>query len=114
MDRSDPATVVDCRDRWGRSVLGRRQRWEGHVRPRHAELDDHFDAVRATIEEPEVVTFDATYPDRENFYRFGALPGHDRLYLKVCVGYGETGVSATLITAYPTGIIGRGEAQKWP
>ncbi len=79
MDPGDPAaTVVDCLDQWGRPVIGRRRRWEGHVVPWHAELDEHFDAVRATVEDPEMVRFDATYPDRENVYRFGALPGHDR------------------------------------
>lgn len=62
MDPSDPAAiVVDCRDRWGRPVVGRRGRWDGYVIPRHAELDEHFDAVRTTIEEPEMVTFGATY-----------------------------------------------------
>ncbi len=102
MDPGDPAaTVVDCLDQWGRPVIGRRRRWEGHVVPWHAELDEHFDAVRATVEDPEMVRFDATYP--------AARTSTDSARYPV-----TTGASGTLITAYPTGIIGRREAQTWP
>ncbi len=115
MDRPDPTNIVlNCFDPWHRLIFARLGRWEGHVEVRHPEVDQHFTAVRLAVEQPDIVTFDATHQDRENFYRFGALLGHDRLYLKVCVGYDATDTVGGIITAYPTGSIGRGEAQKWP
>ncbi len=115
MDRPDPTNVVlNCFDPWHRLVLAQRRRWEGHVEARHPEVDEHFAAVRLAVKAPDIVTFDATHAARENFYRFGALPGHDRLYLKVCVGYDPTNTVGGIITVYPTGTIGRGERQKWP
>lgn len=94
-------------------------RWRLHIVAKHAEVSGHAAAVAATIREPQIVTFDATYRDRENFYRFAALPRLPHLYLKVCVAFGPAegpggGVSGGVITAYPTPVVGRGEVQKWP
>jgi hypothetical protein len=120
METPDPSqVVVRCADRWGRSTIARFGRWRSHIEVKHAEVDRHFAAVEATVAEADLVTFDATYPDRENFYKLGALPGLEHLYMKVCVGYGPvdatgTIIGGTVITVYPTHGMGRGEVQKWP
>ncbi len=120
-DRPSPRTVVvSAVDRWGRDMVAYLGRWESHVEQRHPELDEHFDAVDLALRDPEVITLDAVHPNRENFYRRGALPPpYDRLYLKVCMAMGgrsPRGLPTTgeVVTAYPTPRVGRGEAQKWP
>lgn len=120
MDQPGPPQLLfSCPDRWGRLVIARSDRWTGHIEAKHAELVGRSAEVEATIRQPDFVTFDATYPDRENFYRFGALPHLSHLYLKVCVGFGPVAISprdlgGSVITAYPTPDVGRGEVQKWP
>lgn len=67
--------MVSCFDQWHRQVLVREHRWETHILDRHPELAGQYDAVEATIRAPELVTHDATYENRENFYRRGMMGG---------------------------------------
>jgi hypothetical protein len=107
-------------DRWGRQVFAFHGQWVNHVEARHPEMIGHWQAARETIRTPDLVTMDATYSDREHFYRRGMIPGYSaRLYLKVCVGYVPgnfygTFTSGVVVTAYLTPKIGKGETQKWP
>ncbi len=115
-DRSD--IVLHCFDPLGREIVGRRGRWEAHIHVRHPEIDGHFDAVRGTLERPEIIAIDAVHPERRTYYQRGALPSpYDPLYLKVCVGFyqrGPLGIVGTIITAYPTTRVGNGETREWP
>jgi hypothetical protein len=84
---------------------------------RHPEIASHPDAVKWTIEAPDIIVSDFDNPDGLNYYRFGALPApYDRLYLKVVVSFRQTGptIVGDLVTAYPTGRLARGEVQQWP
>lgn len=80
-------------------------------------MRDHVEAVRATVMEPEQVFHDASYPDREVFYRQGLVPSAEHHALKVCVKYreNETGIiEGVVVTAYPANRRKPGERQKWP
>ena len=115
-----PDIVLHCFDPFGREVTARRGQWESHIENGHPEVDEHFGVLEATIRHPERINADATYPNRENFYRRGVLPPpYDRLHLKVCVGFGPGNLLGTftvgpVIMAYPTKGFGRGETQRWP
>lgn len=114
--------MVACLDPVGRRVVARSRRWHGHVRDKHPEVVDHPTAARLTIESPAFVARDADHPERQNFSRFGALPGFDRHYLKVCVEYRPIDprdplgnrIDGEVITAYPTGKLKRREVRIWP
>ncbi len=111
--------VLRCFDPFGRDVVARSGRRESHIEDGHLELDEFFGALEATFRHSAWINAAATHANRDTFYRRGVLPPHDRLYLKVCVGYGPGtfyGAFAvgTVITAYPTKEVGRGEAQRWP
>lgn len=117
LDPSPP--LFEGIDPIGRRVVARLRRWDGHVRDKHPEVVDHHPAVRAAIEAPTFVTRDADHPERENFYRFGTLPGVDRHCLQVCVEFGPGDVSGNrsdgeVITAYPTRKLKRREVRIWP
>jgi len=104
-------------DPYGQPIAARKRRWEEHIRARHPEIASHVDAVRTTLETPDVIVSDFDNPDGLNYYRFGILPPpFDQLYLKVVVNFYriDSTVIGDVITAYPTGNIARGEVQQWP
>lgn len=113
---ADP--LLWCFDRWGRAIVLSADQWLGKILRDHGELDGHLDALHRTLVDPDVVRRDALHARRENFYRRATLPGFsERDYLKVCVEFsgGAGGGSAgTVITAYPTPTVKRGESQEWP
>jgi hypothetical protein len=117
-DLSTPA--IYCPDPWGRLVIARQQRWDDHIAGGHPELINQYEAVETVIRVPDRVMHDATFGNRENFYR--ALAGPPRYagkWLKVCIAYGPGNFFGTfqageVVTAYITSKIGKGERQKWP
>jgi hypothetical protein len=96
------------RDQFGREVVLTDAAWS-HIRQRRPGMAGYESRVQAAVATPDVVTWDAEYDDRENFYR--RAPG--RLYLKVCVTYDADG-NGTVITAYLTRRVKRGEQRRWP
>ena len=110
--------MLQCFDPTGREIVARLGQWVAHIEDRHPELDEHFGSVELTLTDPYRITEDTKHPDRLNYDRAAALPPpFRRLYLKVCVGFrssGRTSHFGEVITAYPTGRIGRGEVQRWP
>lgn len=117
LDPSPP--IFEGVDPVGRRVVARSRRRDGHVRDKHSEVVHHRAAVREAIETPTFVARDADHPERENFHRFGALPGFDRHHPKVCVEDGPTDSAGNrsdgeIITAYPTPKLKRREIRIWP
>lgn len=110
--------VPSCLDPLGRRIVARRDRWEDHLWVRHPEVARHVEAVRLAIEDPDSIRSDADNPDGLNYYRPATLPPpYHRLYLKVCVTFDQQGPNerlGTVITAYPTKRLGRGEVPRWP
>jgi hypothetical protein len=111
--------LVSCFDPEGRAVLAVRGRWERHVRVEHPEVAEHDDAVRQTIERPDLIHSDKQWASREHFYRRGVLPGRrGGLFLKVCVEFGAPHYLGwesigLVVTAYPLARPKRGEVVKW-
>jgi len=73
--------------------------------------------LHRTLVDPDVVSRDALHARRENFYRRATLSGYsERDCLKVCDEFsgGAGGSTGTVITAYPTPTVKRGETQRWP
>ena len=111
--------ILACVDPYSRVVVIRRDWWVTHVLDRHPELDGHAEPVQRTIEQPDVVTRDAIYPNGTNFYRMDALPSHAGKYLKAVVGDDPNSFVGVVfvgevVTAYPTRRVKRGEQQLWP
>lgn len=114
------ATILSCVDQWDRTIDLDEHIWRSKIVRGGTRLPESaLDAIRRTITQPDIVTFDKIFSDGECFYGFGVLPGNlSHLYLKVCVKVGEDdGQERTrgqVITAYPTDRIPQSERQKWP
>ena len=90
-----------------------------HVEVEHPEVAQHWRAVRAVIEAPDLITHDVTHESGENVYRMAWSPGFPGEYLKVCIGYGAANVLETiargeLVTAYPRCRVKEAEEHLWP
>lgn len=110
--------ILACIDPLGLRIEVGRERWEGHLRPRHPEVATRVEAVRLTLERPDRILADVDNPDGLNYYRAAALPPpQHRFYLKVCISFHRRdrhGPLGAFVTAYPTKGIRRGEVQRWP
>ena len=112
--------ILRCRDRWGRVVALTDDQWINHIKLRHVEMRSICpDPLRMAIEQPEAVTSDRTFPDREHSYRSGVLPPpYERTYINVVVGYTQTDpegpATGFVVTAYAVGRIHPKEVCKWP
>jgi hypothetical protein len=100
-------------DRWGRTIQLTAADWS-HVIDRHPELVTERPLILATISFPDIVTQDADYGDRENFYRVidWSIGGKPRRSLKVCVQYEARG--GKVVTTFRCPRIKRAEPQRWP
>lgn len=111
-------SLVDCVDRWGRRIVLTEAQWHGHVLERRSTMAGHEVAVTVALTDPDLVMHDADDPDRECFYRRGALPGPAaHLYLKVTVDFGpgrhRAAAHGFVVTAYPTAVTKSKERSKW-
>lgn len=105
--------LLRCQDRWGRWIILDADQWIGHVLVRHNQLTDQENAVRATVESPEIVTRDLSDPRREQYYRPSILlPPLDRTYLKVCVDFSMS--IGFIVTAFPVKRVHPKELVRWP
>lgn len=105
--------LLRCQDRWGRRIVLDTDQWNDHIIPRHSQLTEQVDAIRATIESADFVTRDRDDPDRDQFYRQGILaPPLHRTYLKVCVDFGRE--PAYIVTAFPVKHVHAKELIRWP
>lgn len=95
-------------DQDGRAVTLTAAGWT-HILGRRQDMAGHEADVRAAVEAPDLINWDADHIDRENHYRLGL----DGLYMKVCVAYDGHG-AGIVITAYPTHRIKRREQSRWP
>jgi len=106
--------LLELNDPWDRSIVLTSEQWLGHIVAEHPEMGALFDAVRSTVIEPHLVTFDALHRARENFYRFDV---RGRLLLKVCVHFSAAPESHTatgiIVTTYLTGRVKPKERIKW-
>lgn len=112
------ATVLQCKDQWGRPVELTDERWQDHILPNHGELNGNLECIRTALVDPTCVMCDVDDDDGENFYRAFVLPPpNSQTYLKVCVSYKRTwrGKAQGFVkTAYSTTSVKQGETQKWP
>lgn len=110
--------VLQCKDHWGRDIILRAERWISHIVALHGEMKDCLSSIEQTLGEPNWVTRDVRFGNREVSYRFGALPDPlDHLYLKVVVQFDDwagEGIIGIVVTAYPVARIKRSEVQRWP
>jgi hypothetical protein len=59
-----------------------------------------IEAIRRTIENPDIITRDVKFAGRDNYYAKGNDPQFSDAYLKVCVQFGSD--TGKVITAFPT------------
>jgi len=109
------ATILQCSDPSGRTVVLDESRWNDHILIQHPELDGYLQAIESTLTGPHVITLDARWEQGENYYRASALPApYTRLYLKVCVHFDRDSFrTGRVITAYLTDRIKSSEVRKW-
>ena len=86
-----------------------------HIVGQHPDMVGRLANVRATVEAPEAVTRDRTYPNREVHYR--RPPGELR-YVRVVVRYLPVPPDGTfvgeVITAHWIGMVEQRETHVWP
>lgn len=105
--------TLRCQDRWEREIILTDERWHGKILFDHPVLADCLDHVKQTLTAPDVVNYDQTRLDVENFYRRLRLPDPiGWAYLKVCVRFNVS--PGHVLTAYPMLRIKQTEMQKWP
>ena len=113
------ADLLRCVDLHGRTVVLTVECWLYHILPDRAILSGQEQGICATVEGPTYIMRDVVHPNRECFYRFGAIPGAlaDH-YLKVVVEYDVVGPGGltvgTVVTAYPTDRLKSKEQRLWP
>jgi hypothetical protein len=91
--------ALSCQDPLERQIALNRDRWEQKCRS-HPELVGRLSGVEQTLTEPDVMTADANFANRECFYRRGVLPEKRREYLKVVVEFDPEERRGRVITAY--------------
>ena len=64
------------------AVILHRSRYYSHIWVQHR-ID--VEAIRATIEQPDLITVDPDDAYKENYYAQGVIPDFPDLFLKVCV-----------------------------
>lgn len=61
------------------------RRWRAEICRDHPALEGELEAVIATVEEPDIICEDADFPERDCYYRRGAIARYPRFWLKVVV-----------------------------
>lgn len=106
------APLIEVRDRWGRAIRLDAVVWTDHILDDHFELAEHLDAVRETLANPDIITFDNIRSDTECFYRYGAVSVAPRRPFKVVIRFIGPD-DGTVLTAYIIRRIQKGETIKW-
>lgn len=88
-----------CTDPLGRTINLERSRWEQKCRT-HPELAGNLRRVEQTLIQPDVMTADANFANRECFYLRSVLPRKRREFLKVVVEFDAENDTGRVITAY--------------
>ncbi len=79
----------------------------------HPILANRLDDVQLTLTDPNIVNYDETRLDVENFYRWLKPPAPvGWVHLKVCVRFNA--VPGSVLTAFPTLLVKQVEMRKWP
>jgi hypothetical protein len=109
--------VVGCwDDPLGRSITLFQHRLD-HIEGDHGDMEDRVHLIRAAIERPVTIRHDAVRPDRESFYAHAAEFGSD-MYVKASVAFEAPDlygiIAGTVITAFPTPRLKRGQQPLWP
>ena len=90
--------IVNADDPRGEKVFLYEARFYGHIVLRHPSAT--VEAIQKTIENPDIITRDAKYPNRDNYYAKGNDLIFPNDYMKVCVEFGsDTGRVVTAFTA---------------
>jgi hypothetical protein len=69
------------------------------------------EAIQRTIEEPDIITRDVRFANRDNYYAKGRDPIYPEAYLKVCVQFGSD--VGQVVTAFPTNTLKPEEEILW-
>ncbi|CAN5519826.1 hypothetical protein BH23CHL2_BH23CHL2_05910 [soil metagenome] len=91
--------VLTCTDPQERVIRLEQYRWEQKCRV-HPELVGNLQSVEQTLTQPEAITADANFANRECYYLKGALPRKRREFLKVVVEFDSETDTGRVITAY--------------
>lgn len=114
-DASNPGemqNVIECTDVFGRQIILPTLIWENHVLSSREWMKGWAGIIRKTLEEPTLVNIDRQFGNRECFYAKGTPYNPQRLF-KVVVEFDPESVG-TVVTAYPSRNIPKGERPKWP
>jgi hypothetical protein len=96
----------------GRRVAMNRDWFISHIVGKRGFMVGWESEVESALTQPDRITFDKDFANRECFYRTGN-PLSSTTYLKVVVEF-DNEDSGKVITAYPTHIVPAKERHKWP
>ena len=98
----------------GRLVVLHDRLWHAEIQRDHPILRGHLEAVRETVESPDVICEDADFPERDCYYRQGAVQRYPRYWLKVVVEPSRDDPdSGHLLTAFIVDAIKGTETERW-
>jgi hypothetical protein len=104
-------------DPLGRTVVLYADSWYGHVCVEHPNLHDQIHLAQTAIDHPEHIRLDASFAERESYYRPVWLAKR-RTLLKVSIEFDAPDeydqIVGTVVTAFPTTIVKQGESRRWP
>lgn len=110
--------------RMGHPVVLTRERWEKHILVEHDGMREQLPCIARVLSAPKRITQDANLSTHKCFYRDEVVHG-SRSLIKVVDEFDDpwlyvqprldlTPVQGTIITAYETDKIKRGERRLWP
>lgn len=83
-------------DPFGRNITLRRREWEGHIAVSHPQMT--VNAIKVSIECPNVIRASTRHPDRDIYFGLGAHKKYPSLYVQVVVSF--QGDQGRVITAH--------------
>lgn len=89
--------LMNANDPRGEKVYLWEDRFYGHIVLRHPSAT--VESIQKTIENPDIITRDGKFPDRDNYYGWGNDTEYPNAYMKVCVQFdSDTGKVVTAFT----------------
>jgi hypothetical protein len=73
--------LINADDPRGKKVYLWEERFYSHIAPRHPSAT--IESIRKTIESPDIITRDAKFPSRDNYYGWDNDSEYPNTYMKV-------------------------------
>lgn len=104
-----PIYLINTDDPRGERIILWDDRFYGHISG-HPSVT--VESIQRAIENPDIITRDVKFANRDNYYAKGRDPLFPEAYMKVCVQFGSD--TGKVITAFPVDRLKPDEEILWP